>query len=76
MSSSAALSMLTAFASVGARSFDVTLLDIEGREQGYQSNRSLEGTQAQHVETAGSGHAIATQRCHSPAIDNGDPDTA
>jgi hypothetical protein len=34
--------MLSAFASVGARSFDVTLLDIEGREQGYQSKRSLE----------------------------------
>ena len=38
----AALAMLTAFASVGARAFDVTLLDIEGREQGFQSNRSLE----------------------------------
>jgi hypothetical protein len=37
-----ALEMLTAFASVGARAFDVTLLDIEGREQGFQSNRSLQ----------------------------------
>lgn len=37
-----ALAMLSAFASVGARSFDVTLLDIEGREQGFQGNRSLE----------------------------------
>jgi hypothetical protein len=37
-----ALAMLTTFASVGARSFDVTLLDTEGKEQGYQSNRSLE----------------------------------
>lgn len=34
--------MLSAFASVGARSFDVTLLDIEGREQGFQPSRSLE----------------------------------
>jgi RepB DNA-primase from phage plasmid len=42
MSSSAALEMLTAFASVGATAFDVTLLDIEGREQGFQSNRSFE----------------------------------
>jgi len=38
----AAAAMLDAFASVGARAFDVTLLDIEGREQGYQSNRGLE----------------------------------
>ena len=39
---SAAHAMLNAFASVGATAFDVTLLDIEGREQGYQSNRSLD----------------------------------
>jgi hypothetical protein len=40
---SKALEMLTAFASVGARSFDVTVLnDIEGREENFQSNRSLE----------------------------------
>jgi len=37
-----ALAMFSAFASVGARSFDVTLLDMEGREQGFQSSRSLE----------------------------------
>src|SRR5579872_6395054 len=34
--------MLDVFASVGATAFDVTLLDIEGREQGFQSNRSLD----------------------------------
>jgi hypothetical protein len=39
---SAALAMLNAFASVGARAFDVTLRDIEGREQGFQRNRSLD----------------------------------
>jgi RepB DNA-primase from phage plasmid len=38
----AALAMLEAFASVGATAFDVTLLDIPGREQGFQRNRSLE----------------------------------
>jgi RepB DNA-primase from phage plasmid len=38
----AALAMLEAFASVGAAAFDVTLLDIEGREQGFQRNRSLD----------------------------------
>jgi RepB DNA-primase from phage plasmid len=38
----AALAMLEASASVGATTFDVTLLDIEGREQGFQRNRSLE----------------------------------
>ena len=36
-----ALAMLSAFASVGATAFDVTLLDIEGRKQGFQPNRSL-----------------------------------
>jgi hypothetical protein len=38
----AAIAMLDAFRSVGATAFDVTLLDIEGREQGFQRNRSLE----------------------------------
>jgi hypothetical protein len=33
--------MLEAFGSVGAATFDVTLLDIEGREQGFQRKRSL-----------------------------------
>jgi hypothetical protein len=37
-----ARAMLTAFASVGARAFDVTLLDIEGSEQGFQRNRGLD----------------------------------
>jgi hypothetical protein len=36
-----ALAMLEAFGSVGAATFDVTLLDIEGREQGFQRKRSL-----------------------------------
>ena len=35
--------MLDVFASVGATAFDVTLLDIEGREGGFQRNRSLAG---------------------------------
>ena len=34
--------MLDTFASVGARTFDVTLLDIDGSEQGFQRNRSLD----------------------------------
>src|SRR5580658_6519848 len=34
--------MLNVFASVGATAFDVTLLDIEGREQGFQGKRSLD----------------------------------
>jgi hypothetical protein len=38
----AAFAMLDTFASVGVGTFDVTLLDIEGREQGFQRNRSLE----------------------------------
>ena len=38
----AALTMLEAFGSVGATAFDVTLLNIEGREQGFQRNRSLD----------------------------------
>lgn len=42
MNSSAALEMLTAFASVGAGTFDVTLLDLDGSEQGFQRNRSLD----------------------------------
>jgi hypothetical protein len=33
--------MLDAFASVGAITFDVTILDIEGKEQSFQANRSL-----------------------------------
>lgn len=37
-----ALAMLTAFASVGARSFDVTMTDVNGEKTGYQVNRSLE----------------------------------
>lgn len=47
--------MLSAFASVGARSFDVTMLDIEGREQAFESNRSLEDlrrTIAKRLEAA------------------------
>jgi DNA primase RepB-like protein len=38
----AAVTMLEAFGSVGAATFDVTLLDIEGREQGFQRKRSLD----------------------------------
>jgi hypothetical protein len=37
-----ALAMLTAFASVGVRSFDVTLTDIEGEKTGFQINRPIE----------------------------------
>ena len=37
-----ALAMLDAFASVGAIAFDVTLLDIDGKEQGFQRNQSLD----------------------------------
>ncbi len=37
-----ALAMLSAFASVGARSFDVTMTDIEGNKTGFQSSRSVE----------------------------------
>lgn len=33
--------MLATFASVGARSFDVTLTDIEGEKISFQINRSL-----------------------------------
>ena len=36
-----ALAMLNAFSSVGANAFDLTMLDLEGREQGFQRNRSL-----------------------------------
>ena len=37
-----ALEMLPAFASVGVRSFDVTLTDIEGEKTGFQINRPIE----------------------------------
>lgn len=37
-----ALAMLSAFASVGVRAFDVTFTDIEGEKIGFQINRSLE----------------------------------
>jgi hypothetical protein len=33
--------VLKAFSSVGANAFDLTMLDLEGREQGFQRNRSL-----------------------------------
>ena len=49
------LAMLSAFASVGARSFDVTSLDIESREQGFQANQSIEDLQrnmARRLEAA------------------------
>jgi RepB DNA-primase from phage plasmid len=36
-----ALAMLAAFASVGATAFDLTVLDLEGRERGFQSHLSL-----------------------------------
>ena len=36
-----ALRMLDAFASVGARRFDVTFLDIDGRKRGFRSQQSL-----------------------------------
>jgi hypothetical protein len=36
-----ALAMLNAFSSVGANAFDLTLLDLEGRERGFQRNRSF-----------------------------------
>jgi hypothetical protein len=34
--------MLSAFASVGATAFDVTLLGLDGEQRGFESNRSLE----------------------------------
>lgn len=37
-----ALAMLTAFSSVGVRSFDVTFTDIEGEKTGFQVNRPIE----------------------------------
>jgi RepB DNA-primase from phage plasmid len=37
-----ALAMLTAFFSVGVRSFDVTFTDIEGEKTGFQINRPIE----------------------------------
>jgi RepB DNA-primase from phage plasmid len=37
-----ALAMLTAFSSVGVRSFDVTLTDIEGEKISFQINRPIE----------------------------------
>ena len=37
-----ALAMLDAFASVGATAFDVTLTNIEGEKQGYQSIRGVD----------------------------------
>jgi hypothetical protein len=60
----AALAMLTAFASVGARAFDVTLLDIEGREQGYQSNRSLEELRRSMTKRL----EVATRSQHSVVV--------
>jgi RepB DNA-primase from phage plasmid len=60
----AALAMLEAFASVGAANFDVTLLDIEGREQGFQRNRSLD--ELRH--SIGRRLEAATDRQHSIVI--------
>ena len=37
--------MIAAFKSVGTTAFDVTLLDIEGKEQGFQSSRSVDELQ-------------------------------
>lgn len=37
-----ALAMLSAFSSVGVRTFDVTLTDIEGEKTGFQINRPIE----------------------------------
>ncbi len=51
--------MLNAFASVGATAFDVTLLDIEGREQGFQKNRGLQEllrSMGQRLEAAERSH--------------------
>jgi len=39
---SKAQTMLAAFASVGVRSFDVTMTDIEGEKTGFQPNRPIE----------------------------------
>jgi hypothetical protein len=39
---SATLATLNAFTNVGATGFHLTLLDVAGKEQGYQSNRSVE----------------------------------
>jgi hypothetical protein len=52
---SQAVTMLEAFASVGATAFDVTLFDIEERQQGFQSGRGvdeLKRTAAARLEIA------------------------
>ncbi len=41
-SAAPALEMLNAFASVGAKQFDLTLTDIAGEKAGFRGNRSLE----------------------------------
>ena len=60
----AALAMLEAFASVGAAMFDITLLDSEGCEQGFQRNRSLEELR----RSIGHRLEAATERQHSIVI--------
>jgi hypothetical protein len=60
----AALAMLDAFASVGASAFDITLLDIEGREQGFQRNCSLDELR----RSMGRRLEAATGRQHSIVI--------
>ena len=63
--------MLSAFASVGARAFDMTVTNIEGEkvEGKYRGNRSLEELR-RTIERAAGGRARSAQRHHSPAIDN------
>lgn len=65
----AAYAMLNAFASVGATAFDVTLLDIEGREQGFQRNRSvdeLRRSMAKRLEAAARSQHSVVIRPRSP----------
>src|SRR5881227_2997617 len=66
---SEALAMLNAFASVGATAFDVTLLDIDGKEQGYQSSRSLDELRrgiSRQLETAAATRHSLVIRPRSP----------
>jgi hypothetical protein len=67
-----ALAMLSAFASVGARAFDVTLLDLDGREQGFQRGRGLEklhGSIGRRLEAAAAtGHSIVIRPRSTTAL--------
>lgn len=63
---------MNAFASVGETAFDVTLLDIESREAGFQGNRSLEQFRhglAKRLEAATNAqHSIVIRRRSAKAL--------